>query len=437
MRLGVLGRRELLDDDDVRHWYNNMGQGSKITADHYLRRLGRVCTIFNTNPNAIARMSSRDAYTFLLDVVTELQNRGQVGANINNSVKAVKNWLGFNEVQVTGRIKIRGVDERTRLADERVPEWHELKAILRFAGDRARTAICLMAFSGVRPGVIGNYDGTDGLKIADLPEMRFDNDHNTISFSLIPTQVKVRNGLSKIRREYFTFQPEEGCQAIKLYLEKRMREGETLTPQSPIVSNAGGRTITTKAVSAIIRSTIRNAGFKWRVYVLRCYFATRLMQAEARAEIGLIRDWRTFFMGHRGDVEHTYTVEKQKLTDDLVEQMRSAYRRAAEAYLQTTTQGRSLQPPSRMEFRRIALESLGFTEEELRKVDIEKATSEQLQHLISKKFSDTKKDAGGEQLVVSEREARQYINKHRWTQIDRWSDGSIVIRSPTVNDPTR
>lgn len=159
------------------------------------------------------------------------------------------------------------------------------------------------------------------------------------------------------------------------------------------------------------------------------------MQPEARAEIGLIRDWRAFFMGHRGDIEHTYTVEKQKLTDDLVEQMRSAYHRAAEAYLQTTTQGRNLLPPSRAEFRRIALESLGFTEQELRSVDVDKATSEQLQQLISEKFNQRKKDPGGEQMVVSEKDARRYINKHHWTQVDRWSDGSVVIRSPTASDP--
>lgn len=62
-----------------------------------------------------------------------------------------------------------------------------------------------MAFGGIRPGVIGNYEGTDGLRIADLPEMCFDNDHDTIGFDAIPTQVKVRSGLSKTRREYFTF----------------------------------------------------------------------------------------------------------------------------------------------------------------------------------------------------------------------------------------
>lgn len=61
-------------------------------------------------------MSRRDAYTFLLDMVAGLQERGQVGANINNSMKAVKSWLDNNEANITATIKIKGVDERTKLA---------------------------------------------------------------------------------------------------------------------------------------------------------------------------------------------------------------------------------------------------------------------------------------------------------------------------------
>ena len=115
-----LGRSGFLDDDDVRRWYNNVRQGSKITADHCLSRLGRVCSMFNVTPDAVAYMSSREAYTFLLDVVTGLQERGRVGANINNSVKAVKSWLGYNEVNVTGRIAIAKSSFISRFIDSSI-----------------------------------------------------------------------------------------------------------------------------------------------------------------------------------------------------------------------------------------------------------------------------------------------------------------------------
>ena len=42
-----------------------------------------------------------------------------------------------------------------------------------------------MAFSGVRPQVLGNIDGSDGLKIKDLPELeisaRAHGDHEFLS----------------------------------------------------------------------------------------------------------------------------------------------------------------------------------------------------------------------------------------------------------------
>ena len=70
-----------------------------------------------------------------------------------------------------------------------------------------------------------------------------------------------------------------------------------------------------------IRRPIRRAGFKWRPYILRRYFHTRLMIAEMDGVI--IRDFRVFWMGDRGGIEHTYTLNK-RLPKDVREKMRSA-----------------------------------------------------------------------------------------------------------------
>ncbi|MFN4337240.1 MAG: hypothetical protein ACK4FV_06660 [Candidatus Nitrosocaldus sp.] len=56
------------------------------------------------------------------------------------------------------------------MVGERVPSKDELTRILRMATPRARVAIALMAYSGLRPESIGNYDGTDGLRLSDMPE---------------------------------------------------------------------------------------------------------------------------------------------------------------------------------------------------------------------------------------------------------------------------
>jgi hypothetical protein len=54
-----------------------------------------------------------------------------------------------------------------------------------------------MAFSGLRPQVLGNYDGSDGLRLSDLLEAKIDNEKKLIEFTQIPTLIRVRKPLSK------------------------------------------------------------------------------------------------------------------------------------------------------------------------------------------------------------------------------------------------
>jgi hypothetical protein len=92
-----------------------------------------------------------------------------------------------------------------------------------------------MAFSGLRSESIGNYLGTDGLRLKDLPEVKIDPVSKTVTFEKIPTMVVVRKTLSKARHQYFTFLPQEGCQYLKEYLKLRLRQGEELSPESAVV----------------------------------------------------------------------------------------------------------------------------------------------------------------------------------------------------------
>jgi hypothetical protein len=55
-------------------------------------------------------------------------------------------------------------------------------------------------------------------------------------------------------------------------------------------------------VGDVIRDGIRKAGFPWRHYVLRSYFDTEMMLAESKGLV--LRDYRQFWMGHKGDIEH-------------------------------------------------------------------------------------------------------------------------------------
>jgi len=89
-----------------------------------------------------------------------------------------------------------------------------------------------MAFAGLRPQSLGNHDG---LTFKDLPEMRVEGSEAV--FEKIPTMVIVRPTLSKARHKYFTFLGSEGCTYIKEHLEARIRSGEQLKPESPLIAH--------------------------------------------------------------------------------------------------------------------------------------------------------------------------------------------------------
>ena len=277
-------------------------------------------------------MPEEELYNLALDTVTMMQTKGYAGSYIHSTIKALKSWLIHNRIQIKGRIKIEGARDSPTLKDERVPTKPELKRIFLAGDEKARVICSLIAHGGLRPESIGDYKGKDGLVLRDLPELIIEG--TAVSFSKIPTMLIVRSNLSKAGTQYFTFLTEEACQYVKDYLEARLRTGETLTAESALVTPKQRMKpfIRTANVGDAARDCIRGAGFTWRPYVLRCYFDTQLMLAEARGLV--IRDFRVFWMGHCGDLENRYTTNKQKLPPDVVTDMRSSYERS-EDFLQT------------------------------------------------------------------------------------------------------
>ncbi|MEM2825606.1 MAG: site-specific integrase, partial [Candidatus Bathyarchaeia archaeon] len=80
----------LLNDVDVRRWYDNVARGSRVTADVYLRRLGSFCERFNVSPKQLIAMGEGDLYNMLLDYVSFLEGNGCAGSYIESALKAVK-----------------------------------------------------------------------------------------------------------------------------------------------------------------------------------------------------------------------------------------------------------------------------------------------------------------------------------------------------------
>ena len=252
------------------------------------------------------KMKEKEVHTMLLDFIAREQAEGKAGSAIHSTVKAVKSWLLHNGIKVNLPVKVRGAWDAPTLEDERTPSQEELRQILLAANSRDRVSCILMAHAGVRPGVIGNYLGDDGLRLKDLPELQIKRDR--VEFSRSPAMVVVRPDLSKTGQKYFSFLSEEGCGYVKAYLEERMRGGEKLSPESDLVrpQKMHKAFLTSINVGDGIREAIRGAGFDWRPYVLRAYFDTQLLLAESQGKVA--HDFRVFWMGHKGTMDARYTM---------------------------------------------------------------------------------------------------------------------------------
>lgn len=336
----------LEEDPTFRRWHDNLACGSVTTARERARVLYRFLGFHDMTPTSLVEMGKEDVEAvenLLMDFVTKLRGEGKAPGYIENYLVAVKSWLRFNRIELVRRIKIGNMNHTPTIEDERVPTPDELLQILGYADERGRCSIAFMAFAGLRPQVLGDEAGTDGLEVRDLPEMMIEG--GSVSFSKVPTMVVVRPSLSKAKHRYFTFLTSEGCDYLKAYLERRLARGEKLTPESAIIAAKPGHErsgfrnhvehdrghIVTSTVTYEIRKAMRPR-FKWRPYVLRAYFATQLLIAENHGKVS--HSYRQFFMGHVGDIEARYTTNKGRLPEDFIEDMRRRFT-DSEKYLTT------------------------------------------------------------------------------------------------------
>jgi integrase len=312
---GELKRRAqgLLKDPDVKRWIGNLNsQGAKRI---YLEALAKYTVRRGLTPLQIAGEfieDRKEAENQLEDLIIQAREI-YAPKVVNILLVGVKSWLKHNNVEILRRINVGNVRLTPTIDNERPPSQEELRRILTFADVRERASISLLAFSGLRPTTLAS------LTLGDLPELKVVD--GKVLFDKVPTQIKVRAQFSKNARSYITFLIKEGCDYLKDYLEERISKGEALTERSPLMApdpRAHFQNYTRKAVQRSVKRVFVHAGFPFRPYVLRSYFATAIDSAK------IVFTHQQFFMGHTGPVEMVYTVNK-RLSDQQVDEMRQEF----------------------------------------------------------------------------------------------------------------
>ena len=419
---------KLLENVNVRRWYENNEAKSKITAQTYLRNFGLWLEYLNLKPEGLIDRAKNDFDNLkgeIADQVRRLERKGTHGASISTSLKAVISFLRFFNISVKFNINIKNENRNLKAEQERILDKEELAKIFRIATVRERVSISLMAFSGLRPEVLGNIDGTDGLVLGDIIDLEIGK--NEVSFSKIPVQIRVRPELSKIRQSYFTFLGNEGAEYLKEYLNLRIKDGERVKADSPVILpvekqslDKKNRFLMTTLLLRRIKATIVKADYDWRPYIFRVYFGTNLDSAEAKGLIS--HPWRQFIMGHKGDIEETYTKREGKIDEG-----RDQYSKCL-PYIETQVKGITPEQSESLE-RRVKLMFLtmsGFTPAEAE--ELVNLSDEDLQKKMRERLG-MKILNGNAQKVIPMAEVEEYISQG-FEFVSPLPNNKCIIRLP-------
>jgi len=371
---------ELLEDPDIKRWYDNLARGSQATAENYYRVLGRFLAANGLTAKAFLRLKTTQRENLVADHISALLNANKAASYVEVTKKAVSSWLDWNGMRMVRKIRIPGAGRRPSLREAHIPSQEELRQVLNIADARARTATALIAFSGLRPEALGTYRGDDGLRLRDFVEAKVTQ--NQLICKPVPTKIEVPERLSKTGRAYFTFLGPEGCEYLNAYLRERAEAGETINGASPLITprKVDKPFMRTINIGDLLRKPMRAAGLKEPPYIWRSYFASRAMLAESR---GFSRDYRTFTMGHKGDIQHVYSLHK-KIPPDAVEAIRRGYR-AALGFLETTKSA-DREGELKAIFRKQILVVAGLTDAEIDKMDIEGMSDADVQRIVREKL---------------------------------------------------
>jgi hypothetical protein len=334
--------------------------------------------------------------------------------------------LKFYNVVVKLNLNIKNENRNLNAEREIVPEKYQLRAVLLKATKRERVAISLMAFSGLRPISLGNETGIDGLRLGDIPDI---NINGAIDFIKIPARINIRAELSKTRLPYFSFIGEEGCQYILDYLKDRRRKGEVLNSDSPVILPINEKSdredpsefLRTNLIERRIKKAITKAEFNWRPYIFRAYFGTNLDSAEAKGLIS--HPQRQFIMGHKGDIEETYT---KRGSDIKMEEIRNAYQKCI-PFLETENKTAPVQMEDlERTFTAKFLKLLGFTDTEIK--DMADLDDESLQKRINERRGKSL-NYGHKQKVVSLNDVKIFIEQG-WEYVGALPGNEAIIKIP-------
>jgi len=150
------------------------------------------------------------------------------------------------------------------------------------------------------------------------------------------------------------------------------------------------------------------------------------MIAESKGLV--LRDYRQFWMGHKGDIEARYTTNKCRLPQSAVDDMREAYHRSQE-YLQTVRL-ESNREKIIEEFRRQLLLVAGFTQQEINNINLKSLSDDEFQDMVRRRLMRNSSEDCGTQKVINLNELEEYLD-NGWEYVTILPNGKVIVKKPS------
>jgi len=283
----------------------------RLSAETYARALKRFCDETETTPETLLQMP--------LEAIEDLteqfikRNRNKIAPKYLNVIyNAVKTWLHLNR-KIKSRKMFREIkfDKHTRKTrDVALPDKDFIRKLCDVAnGLKERLIVVLYGIYGLRPSLIPQ------ITIGDVyhKDITFNQDGTVKLSNRVWIMVKREYEGNKGNIDFPIILTSETSQWLEDYLNERVRNGETLNSETPLI-----KAYSKQNVDRIIDKLFKKVGFRGRNYLLR-HMANKFLKCAVDDS-----DLKEWLMGHKGRIASIYDHEGHTLADWEIQQYKNA-----------------------------------------------------------------------------------------------------------------
>ena len=395
------------------------------TKENYILRIRAYLRRIGESPDQFIQTVSRNPKAFEEDFVKFIAEVSGTSASSTTAFwrDSLRRFLEINRVKGVDWDYVNQFIPKVRKSGlDRAPTLEEIRKVVSIADLRTKCLVLFLSSSGARIGSL------EYLRWRDIQEAELEGRKLA--------KVTIYRGEPE---EYDTFVSPECYEYLTKYREVREKVGEVIAPSSPVfvrevnkrrfdqskVRPVGVRTLKNQMGELLNQLKMREKltdtknyrSYEWKqCHSFRKFFKTRMEMSGVKPII------TEMLMGHTIGVSGSY----MKPTDrELLEEYSKAVGNLT--IFETTPSKQNVDNQFRKELMRVA----GFTEEEIKDIEIREVPDEELRQMIRQRLQGGSSRDGPRQKSVGVDEVESHLSQG-WEFVATLPDGKVVLKSPGI-----